>query len=64
MAPYVKSIDNKHLLGTGMEGFYGGENPERKQYNPGNYIFGTDFISNHLVKEIDFTTFHAYPDVW
>lgn len=63
MASYVKSIDNKHLLEVGMEGFYGDSIPDRKQYNPG-YQVGTDFISNNLVKEIDFTTIHAYPDVW
>ncbi|CAL0314538.1 unnamed protein product [Lupinus luteus] len=64
MGAYVKSIDNKHLLSIGMEGFYGDETPDRKQYNPGNYTVGTEFIKNHLVKEIDFTTIHAYPDSW
>ncbi|XP_031394438.1 mannan endo-1,4-beta-mannosidase 5-like [Punica granatum] len=63
MAPYVKSIDNKHLLAVGMEGFYGDSVPDRKQYNPG-YQVGTDFIKSNLVKEIDFGTIHAYPDVW
>ncbi|KAL8485776.1 hypothetical protein ACS0TY_027886 [Phlomoides rotata] len=62
MASYVKSIDPKHLLEVGMEGFYGVGS--RKQYNPGGFQVGTDFISNNLVKEIDFTTIHAYPDVW
>ncbi|RVW62598.1 Mannan endo-1,4-beta-mannosidase 5 [Vitis vinifera] len=63
MASYVKSIDNNHLLTVGMEGFYGDSMPEKKAINPG-YQVGTDFISNHLVKEIDFTTIHAYPDIW
>ncbi|PKI41160.1 hypothetical protein CRG98_038445 [Punica granatum] len=63
MAPYVKSIDNKHLLAVGMEGFYRDSVPDRKQYNPG-YQVGTDFIKSNLVKEIDFGTIHAYPDVW
>ncbi|OVA04200.1 Glycoside hydrolase [Macleaya cordata] len=63
MAAYTKSIDNKHLLEIGMEGFYGDSMPEKKQYNPG-YQVGTDFISNNLVKEIDFATIHAYPDIW
>ncbi|CAN4118300.1 unnamed protein product [Withania somnifera] len=43
---FVKSLDNKHLLEVGMEGFY----------------VGTDFISNHLINEIDFATIHAYTD--
>ncbi|KAF7824945.1 mannan endo-1,4-beta-mannosidase 5-like [Senna tora] len=34
MAPYVKSIDNNHLLEVGMEGFYGDSIPDRNQYNP------------------------------
>ncbi|KAI8568623.1 hypothetical protein RHMOL_Rhmol02G0214900 [Rhododendron molle] len=63
MASYVKSIDGNHLLEIGMEGFYGDSNPDRKQYNPG-YQVGTDFIANNLIKEIDFATIHAYPDIW
>ncbi|XP_059631021.1 mannan endo-1,4-beta-mannosidase 5-like [Cornus florida] len=63
MATFVKSIDNKHLLEIGMEGFYGDSMSEKKQNNPG-YQVGTDFISNNLIKEIDFTTMHAYPDIW
>ncbi|OVA11611.1 Glycoside hydrolase [Macleaya cordata] len=63
MATYTKSIDNKHLLEIGMEGFYGDSMPEKKQNNPG-YQVGTDFISNNLVNEIDFATIHAYPDIW
>ncbi|KAK9110832.1 hypothetical protein Sjap_018892 [Stephania japonica] len=63
MATYTKSIDSQHLLEIGMEGFYGDSVPDRKQFNPG-YQVGTDFISNNLIKEIDFATIHAYPDVW
>ncbi|CAL0304350.1 unnamed protein product [Lupinus luteus] len=63
MAPYVKSIDNKHLLELGLEGFYGDSSPDRKQYNPGFQV-GTDFVTNNLIKEIDFATIHAYADNW
>lgn len=63
MASYIKSIDNKHLLEIGLEGFYGDSFPDKKQFNPG-YQVGTDFISNNMIKEIDFTTIHAYPDQW
>ncbi|XP_057973739.1 mannan endo-1,4-beta-mannosidase 5-like [Malania oleifera] len=63
MAAYVKSIDNKHLLEIGMEGYYGDSMPEKKQNNPG-YQVGTDFISSNLIREIDFVTIHAYPDIW
>ncbi|KAH0751255.1 hypothetical protein KY290_030487 [Solanum tuberosum] len=63
MASFVKSLDKKHLLEIGMEGFYGDSMPEKKQVNPGFQV-GTDFISSHLVKEIDFATIHAYTDQW
>ncbi|CAN4118299.1 unnamed protein product [Withania somnifera] len=46
MPSFVKSLDSKNLLEVGMEGFY----------------VGTDFISNHLINEIDFATIHAYTD--
>jgi mannan endo-1,4-beta-mannosidase len=45
-----------------MEGFYGDSIPDRKRYNPG-YQIGTDFITNLLVREIDFAIIHAYPDI-
>ena len=63
MASFTKSLDNKHLLEIGMEGFYGDFMPDKKQHNPG-YQVGTDFITNNLVKEVDFATIHAYPDLW
>ncbi|CAL9086362.1 unnamed protein product [Musa acuminata var. zebrina] len=63
MASYTKSLDSKHMLEIGMEGFYGDSMPEKKQYNPG-YQVGTDFITSNLIDEIDFATIHAYPDVW
>ncbi|KAF5937909.1 hypothetical protein HYC85_025415 [Camellia sinensis] len=63
MAADVKSIDNQHLLEIGMEGFYGDSMPERKLVNP-SYQVGTDFIRSNLIKDIDFTTIHAYPDIW
>ncbi|URE31659.1 KH domain [Musa troglodytarum] len=61
MASYTKSLDSKHMLEIGMEGFYGDSMPEKKQYNPG-YQVGTDFITSNLIDEIDFATIHAYPD--
>lgn len=63
MAGYVKSIDSKHLLEIGLEGYYGESVPERKQFNPG-YEVGTDFISNNQIQGVDFATIHAYPDQW
>ncbi|XP_065009371.1 mannan endo-1,4-beta-mannosidase 1-like [Musa acuminata AAA Group] len=62
MAAYLKSIDNKHLLEAGLEGFYGESSPQ-KQSNPGFQV-GTDFISNNQIPGIDFATVHSYPDQW
>lgn len=63
MAAYVKSIDSKHLVEVGLEGFYGNSMPEKTQHNPG-YQVGTDFISNNQLKDVDFATIHLYPDQW
>lgn len=64
MAAYVKSIDSRHLLEVGAEGFYGDSIFERKQFNPGGCEVGTDFVANNQIPEIDFATIHAYPDQW
>ncbi|KAJ6956779.1 hypothetical protein NC652_007748 [Populus alba x Populus x berolinensis] len=61
MAAHVKSIDNYHLLQIGLEGFYG---DSKKASNPGSYLFGTDFISNNQIPQIDFATIHLYPEQW
>ncbi|KAH6796922.1 Glycosyl hydrolase superfamily protein [Perilla frutescens var. hirtella] len=64
MAGHVKSIDRKHLLDIGLEGFYGESTPEKKQNNPGGIGVGTDFISNNRIPQVDFATIHIYPDQW
>ena len=65
MASYVKSVDPNHMVEIGLEGFYGESTPDRKrQFNPGGYTVGTDFISNNLIPGVDFATIHAYPDQW
>uniref|UniRef100_A0A7N0TF65 mannan endo-1,4-beta-mannosidase n=1 Tax=Kalanchoe fedtschenkoi TaxID=63787 RepID=A0A7N0TF65_KALFE len=65
MASFVKSLDKNHMLEIGLEGFYGKSAPERvQQVNPWNGLYGTDFISNNQIPEIDFTTIHIYPDQW
>ncbi|XP_039128178.1 mannan endo-1,4-beta-mannosidase 6-like isoform X2 [Dioscorea cayenensis subsp. rotundata] len=66
MAYHVKFIDRKHLLGIGVEGFYGSSTQERLLTNPNTYAskVGTDFIRNHLALGIDFASAHIYPDSW
>lgn len=68
MAAYVKSIDKKHLLTVGTEGFYGPTSPQGKlNVNPGTWktnSYGSDFIRNSKIPDIDFASIHLYPDTW
>ncbi|GAQ82979.1 hypothetical protein KFL_001310095 [Klebsormidium nitens] len=66
MASYVKSIDGNHLLSTGTEGFYGPSTTARHFLNPGGWAANTgeDWMRNHRIDQIDFATFHSYPDQW
>lgn len=60
MSSFIKKIDSKHLLSTGMEGF--GRNESKDWLHNGSQ--GTRYIENHAVKDIDVVTFHLYPDHW
>ncbi|KAJ4832550.1 Mannan endo-1,4-beta-mannosidase 6, partial [Turnera subulata] len=66
MAVYIKSMDAKHLVEIGLEGFYGPSAPERTQFNPNSYAtqVGTDFIRNHQALGVDFASVHIYADSW
>lgn len=66
MAVYVKTIDPKHLVEIGVEGFYGLSTPNKLQCNPNNYSqqVGTDFIRNHQILGVDFASVHMYADSW
>ncbi|KAG6484983.1 hypothetical protein ZIOFF_053509 [Zingiber officinale] len=66
MASYVKSLDEKHLVTVGLEGFYGPGRTERLGINPGAWAasLGSDFIKNSAIENIDFASVHAYPDSW
>ncbi|KAL6329915.1 hypothetical protein AAG906_039830 [Vitis piasezkii] len=66
MSAYVKSIDKKHLLTIGLEGFYGPNSPKRLTVNPAEWAatLGADFIRNSKISTIDFASAHIYPDHW
>ena len=67
MSAYVKSIDEKHLVTVGLEGFYGPTSPpEKLKVNPSEWAskLGVDFIRNSNISTIDFASVHVYPDHW
>ncbi|KAK8517255.1 hypothetical protein V6N13_092538 [Hibiscus sabdariffa] len=66
MAAFVKSLDQKHLVTVGLEGFYGHNTTKGLDANPGEWAasLGSDFIQNSAIKNIDFASVHAYPDSW
>ncbi|KAL8032952.1 hypothetical protein ABFX02_13G131100 [Erythranthe guttata] len=66
MAAFVKSLDKKHLVTVGLEGFYGSKSTENYGANPGEWAasLGSDFINNSAIKDIDFASVHAYPHSW
>ncbi|PSC71493.1 mannan endo-1,4-beta-mannosidase [Micractinium conductrix] len=69
MSQHFKSLDQRHLLTVGSEGFYG-ERDTMKEVNPGApgsdwaSKAGQDFIANHQLPTIDFAAFHLWPDNW
>ncbi|XP_023534209.1 mannan endo-1,4-beta-mannosidase 2-like [Cucurbita pepo subsp. pepo] len=66
MSAYIKSIDKKHLLTVGLEGFYGPNSLKRSTVNPEEWAsrLGSDFIRNSAVSYVDFASVHIYPDHW
>ncbi|KAG5242352.1 mannan endo-1,4-beta-mannosidase [Salix suchowensis] len=66
MAAYIKSLDKRHLVTVGLEGFYGPNTTNKSEVNPGIWAasLGTDFILNSATDNIDFASVHAYPDSW
>ncbi|KAK0641757.1 glycoside hydrolase superfamily [Cercophora newfieldiana] len=57
---YVRSLDPEHMITLGDEGF---GIPGASSY-PYGYSEGVDFVKNLGVKDLDFGTFHMYPDSW
>lgn len=66
MAAYLKSIDSKHLLEIGLEGFYGASTAATRRWaNPFESDgAGTDFIRLNKIANVDYATVHSYPDLW
>ena len=71
MAEYFKSIDQNHLLTTGEIGFDITTAPYSDPdffYNSSFFLFngrkGTSYIENSILDQIDYASYHLYPDGW
>lgn len=67
MSAYLKTIDPKHLVTVGEEGFYGPDESKSDDMNPGSgwaTLTGQNFIKNHAPPGIDFLGVHLWPDNW
>ncbi|KAI9141355.1 glycoside hydrolase superfamily [Paraphysoderma sedebokerense] len=62
MSKYVKTIDTNHLIALGDEGF--AVNADFPWYPFKAGYEGVDFEPNLAIPDIDFGTFHLYPDHW
>lgn len=61
MSSFIKSIDDKHLVSIGDEGFFANK-PNGDWMHNGSQ--GVDWIQDNLIETIDIVTFHLYPDHW
>ena len=62
VSEYVKSIDQKHLLSPGDEGFYC-TNPQSSDFTI-NCSTGVDSIALAKLPDMDILSYHLYPDSW
>ncbi|CRK37536.1 hypothetical protein BN1708_007403 [Verticillium longisporum] len=60
MSTYIKSIDANHLVTTGTEGHFNRASSDWA-YNGSD---GNDFDAELELPNVDFGTFHSYPDWW
>lgn len=61
MSSYIKSLDPHHLVTTGSEGGFNIAGNLDGFYNGYD---GGDFDAELKLKNVDFGTFHSYPDWW
>jgi mannan endo-1,4-beta-mannosidase len=60
MSDYIKSIDPNHMISVGSEGYFN-KNSDDWAYNGAD---GIDSEALLKLSNIDFGTFHLYPDWW
>lgn len=62
ISAYIKSIDSKHMVALGDEGWL------TPPLGDGSYAYsgyeGVDFTKNLAISTLDYGTFHLYPEQW
>jgi mannan endo-1,4-beta-mannosidase len=61
MSTYINSVDPNHMISVGDEGFLDHGNANDWPYNAAD---GVDHEALTALPNIDFGTYHAYPDSW
>jgi len=68
---FIRSIDQNHLIATGENGYDTYPNLYSDidlMYNSSHFLVngskGTSFYENSLLRNIDYTSFHSYPNGW
>ncbi|KAL8948322.1 MAG: hypothetical protein Q9222_005483 [Ikaeria aurantiellina] len=66
VSAHIKSIDSKHLVSLGDEGWFAPSHQTPSGVNSYGYggAKGIDFDANLAIPDIDFGTFHMYPNVF
>ena len=66
VSQHTKSKDPNHLVSLGDEGWFAQPfpTPEGTNQYPYKGAKGIDFVKNLAIPDIDFGTFHMYPDQW
>jgi mannan endo-1,4-beta-mannosidase len=71
ISSFIKSIDSNHLITTGETGYDIYPNPYSNvdlMYNSSYFLVngykGTSFYENSLLRNIDYPSFHSYPNGW
>lgn len=63
ISAYIKSLDSKHMVALGDEGWF-----DTASIGDGSYAYsgyeGVDFVKNLAIPTLDYGTFHCYPDQW
>ncbi|KAF9894924.1 hypothetical protein FE257_004546 [Aspergillus nanangensis] len=62
ISAYIKSLDSKHMVCIGDEGF--GLSTGSDGTYPYSFGEGLDFAANLAISTIDFGTYHLYPGSW